>query len=161
MILRQSTKHVNFWLGVQYPGAYQTYFSEGAKSFFLIFFPREMFFFWVENSHFGTPKTNFRRFQKWKAKKAKKKKKKKGPHLFLLLFILPFPIFHLPFYNFPSFLLNFHPFSLFFLSSFFFFFRYVSKNFPVRSLGGTPPPCPRLLRHWQYPHKEVSFLKCW
>ena len=41
------------------------YFSEGAKSFFLIFFPGVKCFFPVENSHFGWPKTNFRRFQKW------------------------------------------------------------------------------------------------
>ena len=88
-------------------------------------------FFPVENSHFGRPKTNFRPFQsekqkqkkqtnkqktnknknKKQTKKNKKKKKKKGLHHFLQLFLLPFPIFHLPFYNFPSFLLNFHPFS--------------------------------------------------
>ena len=30
----------------------------------------------VQNFHFGRPKTNFSRFEKWKAKKKKKKKKK-------------------------------------------------------------------------------------
>ena len=38
--------------GSSLPGAYEEYFSEGAKSFFLIYFQ-------VENSHFGRPKTNF------------------------------------------------------------------------------------------------------
>ena len=39
-------------------GPNRKYFSEGAKSFFLIFF------FPVENFHFGRPKTNFSRFEK-------------------------------------------------------------------------------------------------
>ena len=65
-----------------------------------------------------------------------RRKKKKVPTYFYIL--LSFPIFKLPSYNFnfPSFLLNFHPFSIFSLSL---FSRYVSKNFPVRSLGGTLP----------------------
>ena len=110
-------------------------FSEWAKLFFLIFFP-------VENSHIGRPKTNFRRFQnKSEKRKKKKKKKKRSSPLFITFPILLFPISHLPFYNFPSFSFQFYPFSV--------FSRYVSKNFPVRSLwGGTLPPCPRLLRHW-------------
>ena len=117
-------RHILFW---------------GGKVIFPGFFPGVKCFFPVENSHFGKPKTNFRRFQKWKAKK-KKKKKKKGPLSFCNVFHLPFSIFNLPFYNFPSFLLNFHPFSLFSLPL---FSRYVSKNFPVRSLwGGTLPPPP-------------------
>ena len=105
-------------------------------------------FFPVENSHFGhfgTPKTNFRRFQKWKAKKERKKKKKSSP-----LFI-NFPTFIL---NFPSSLLQFCFFSsqlspLFpFILAFFFPIR--KQKFPgQKSLGGTLPPCPppRLLRH--------------
>ena len=102
-----------------------------------------MFFSRVENSHIGRPKTNFHRF---KSEKQKKKKKKKGeggsPQLFLDIFLLPFSIFHLPLvFNIQSFLLDFHPFSL--------FSRYDSKNFPVRSLwGALCPPAPRLLRHW-------------
>ena len=103
-------------------------FFWGGKVIFPDFFPGVKCFFPVENSHFGRPKTNFRRFQKWK-----KKKKKKGPHLFFWRF--PASIS-----NFPPFLLNFHPFSLFSLPL---FSRYVSKNFPVRSLwGALCPPCP-------------------
>ena len=79
--------------------------------------------------------------QNKKTNKKTNKQKKKGPHLFLKLFLLSFPIFHLPFYNFPSFLLNFHPFSLFSLPL---FSRYTSKNFPARSLwGALCPPAPR------------------
>ena len=57
------------------PGAYKKYFSEGAKSFFLIFFQGVKCFFPVENSHCGKPKTNFNGFEKWKAKKKKTTKK--------------------------------------------------------------------------------------
>ena len=89
-------------------------FFWGGKVIFPDFFPGVKSFFPVENSHFGRPKTNFRRFQKWKAKK-KKKKKKKGPHLF--------------FWRFPASVSNFPPFSLFSLPL---FSRYVS----------TLPPCP-------------------
>ena len=89
----------------------------------------------VENSHFGRPKTNFRRFQKWK------EKGKKILSSFCNFSTFLFSIFHLPFYNFPSFLLNFHTFSLFSLPL---FSRYVSKNFPVRSLGGGGALCPCL-----------------
>ena len=102
-------------------------FLRGQSPFFW-FFSGVKCFFQVQNSHFGRPKTNFRRFQKWKAQK--KKKKKKGPHLFLERF--PASIS-----NFPPFLVNYHPFSLFSLPL---FSRYVSKNFPVRSLGGGHPP---------------------
>ena len=126
-------------------------FFWGGKVIFPNFFPGVKCFFPVENSHFGRPKTNFRRFQKWKArkkkkkkkkkkkrKKEKKKKKKKGPHLFLERF--PASIS-----NFPPFLTNFHPFSLFSLPL---FSRYVSKNFPVRSLWGAlcPPPVTPLFK---------------
>ena len=105
-------------------------FLRGQSHFSWLFFP-------VENFHFGRPKTNFRRFQKWKAKKKKK--------VLISSFYITFPtsilpIFHLPFYNFPSFLLDFHPFPPCLLFS-----RYVSKNFPVRGLWGAL--CPRLLRH--------------
>ena len=51
------------------------------QSHFSWFFPGVKCFFLVENFHFGSPKTNFRRFEKWKAKKKKKKKKKgSSPH---------------------------------------------------------------------------------
>ena len=103
-------------------------------------------FFPVENSDFGRSKTNLRRFQKWKRQKKKKKKKKKRSSPLLELFLLP--IFHLPFHNFPSFLLNSHPFSFF---PCLVFSRYISKNFPVTSLWGTlcPPPFTPLGRRVQ------------
>ena len=100
-------------------GAYQENFSEGAKSFFLIFFPAWDALFPVENFHFGTPKTNFSHFQKRKAKKKKKKKKKRSsPHF--AIFIENWKakkknkqtkgLFPPSIFNFPSFLL---PFSIF------------------------------------------------
>ena len=72
--------------------------------------------------------------------KKKKKKKKRSSDLFRA-FPTSISNFEPSLYHFPSFLLNFYPFSLF---SFSYFSRYVSKNFPVRSLwGGTlPPPAP-------------------
>ena len=100
-------------------------FFWGGKVIFPDFFPGMKCFFLVENSHFGRPKTNCCHFQKWKAKK---KKKKRSSPLFS---------FFSAYNNFPSFLLNFHPFSLFSLPL---FSQYISKNFPVRSLRGTLPP---------------------
>ena len=68
--------------------------------------------------------------------------KKKGCLLILELFTPSVSIsnFHLPF-PLPNFLLfvSIFPFSHFFLAS---FFQVVSRNFPVRSLGGTLPPAP-------------------
>ena len=77
-------------------------FFWGGKVIFPDFFPGVKCFFPVENSHFGRPKTNFHRFQKWKAKK-KKKKKKKVVTSFSNVFLLPFPIFHLFFSIFTPF----------------------------------------------------------
>ena len=56
----------------------------------------------VENSHFGRPKTNFSRFEK---SKKKKKKKRFSPHL--VTFPPSVSIFHLPFFNFLPFLVQF------------------------------------------------------
>ena len=90
-------------------------------------------FFPVENSHFGRPKTNFRRFQKWKAKK-----KKKGPHLFLERFPASIPIFHL-------FLSIFTPFQFF---PCLFFPDTSSKISRSEVSGGTlPPPVTPLILH--------------
>ena len=126
-------------------------FFWGGKVIFPDFFPVVKCFFPVENSHFGRPKNKFSPFfksekQKKNTKKAKTKKKVLSSFCNFSTFL--FPIFHLPFYNFSSFLLNFHPFSLFSLPL---FSRYVSKNFPVRSLP--PPACyatgiDRLLKFW-------------
>ena len=103
------------------------------QSHFSWFFSRREMLFPGRKFPFCRPKTNFCRFQKWKAKK------KKGPHLFFWRF--PASIS-----NFPPFLLNFHPFSLFSLPL---FSRYVSKNFPVRSLWGSlcPPACYATAKH--------------
>ena len=109
-------------------------FFWGGKVIFPDFFPGVKCFFPVENSHFGRPKTNFRRFQKWKAKKKKKKKKKKLYNVFLL----QFSVFHL-------FFSIFTPFPFFSLAS---FFPIRQQKFPrQKSRGGALPPCPRLLRH--------------
>ena len=119
-------------------------FFWGGKVIFPDFFPRVKCFFPVESSHFGRPKTNFCRFQKWKAKKKKKKKKKKvlDSRLFLWLFLLPFPISTFPFPIFLLFFLIFTPFPFY---PYLFFSRYVTKNFPARSLGWGHSA--RLLRH--------------
>ena len=116
------------------PGTNRHMFLRG-QSFFLIFFPGVKCFFPVANSHFGTPKTNFRRF------KSEKKKKKKSPHLF---FLITFPT---SISNFPPSLLQFSFFSSQFFAPFQFFSlpffsRYVRKNFPVRSLWGALCPLP-------------------
>ena len=58
------------------------------QSHFPDFFPSVKCFFPVENSHFGRPTRNFIGVLK--------------------LFLLPFSIFHLPLFDFPSFLVHFH-----------------------------------------------------
>ena len=103
------------------------FFSEGAKSFFLIFFPGVKCFFPVETFHFGRPKTNFRHFEKWKAKK-------KSPLLILALFPPSISIFHLPFTS------PFYPLFHFFLAS---FFPIGQQKFPSQNfLGGHTAPLP-------------------
>ena len=130
----------NFYIWVYAPRQ-QTFFDAlvigiffwGGKVIFPYFFPGVKCFFPVENFHFRRPKTNFSRFQKWKGKKRSS--------LLLWLFLRLFPIFHLSFYNFPSFLLNniFSPFHFF---PCLFFADTSAKNFPVRSLWGhSAPPC--------------------
>ena len=92
------------------------------------FFPGVKCFFPVENFHFSTPKT-FQWF--WTVKSCKRKNKKtkqnkkqqqqqqqqqnKVLSSFSNFFLLPLSIFHLPFFDFPSFLLHFS----FFLASLF------------------------------------------
>ena len=65
------------------------------------FFSSMKCFFPVENSHFGWPKTNFSHFEK-----VKSKKKKSPPHK-LTCPHYTFHFYHLPFLDFPSFLLHF------------------------------------------------------
>ena len=93
--------------------------------------------------HFGKPKTNFSRFEKWKAKK--KKKKRSSPHFvrfppsivnFLPPFILQFSFFSSLVSHFPLF--PFFPLPL--------FSPVGQQKFPgQKSLGVI---CPHLLRHW-------------
>ena len=104
------------------------------KVIFPDFFPGVKCFFPVENSHFDRPKTNFRRYQKWKAKK---KKKKRGPHLFLELILLPFPIFTFPFTIFLLFFSIFTPFPFF---PCLFFPDTSAKISRSEVSGGTLPP---------------------
>ena len=104
-----------------------------------VIFPGVKCSFPVENSHFGRPKTNFRRFLKWKAKKKKKKKKKRPSPLFY-----NFSYFHFQFSTFPFtiFLIFFSIFTLFpFLLTSFFPIR--QQKFPgQKSLGTLCPPPP-------------------
>ena len=97
-------------------------------------------FFPVENSHFGRPKTNFCHFQKWKAKK-KKKKVLNTFYKFYNFSYFHFQYFQFSPFHFTIFLLFFsifHPFSFFFLAS---FFPILQQKFPgQKSLGGTLPP---------------------
>ena len=107
-------------------------FFRGGKVIFPDFFPDVKCFFPVENSNFGTPKTNFRRRQKWKAKKKKKKKKR------VLTSFYSFSYFQFKFSTFPftNFLLYFSIFTLFP-----FFSPIRQQKFPgQKSLGGTLPP---------------------
>ena len=106
--------------------------------FFFFFFSGVNCFFPVENSHFGTPKTNFRF-------KSEKKKKKKPSPLFL---------------TFPTSISNFPPslLQLSFFSSQFsplfpcLFFPDTSANISWSEISGghSAPLHPRLLRHWLY-----------
>ena len=107
-------------------------FFWGGKAIFLIFFP-------VENFHFGRPKTNFRRLEKWNAKKKKKKKKDS----FLVFKLFPPSIFTFPF---TIFVLLFSIFPFFFSSCLFFPGRSAEISRSEVSGGGghsvpTPPPC--------------------
>ena len=113
----------------------------GGKVIFPDFFSGvKCFFFPVENSHFGRPKTNFRRFQKWK--------KKKGALVLTLFYnFSSFHSFHFQFSTFPFSLLQVS----FFPSQFSPLFPFpLASLFPIRrqkfprqkSLGGTLPPCP-------------------
>ena len=87
----------------------------------------------VENFHFGRPIKDFSRFGKLKSRK-------KGHLLILELSLLPFSIFHLPFYNFHSFLLHFPPFPFF--PCLFFPGRSAEISWSEVSGGTLPPPPP-------------------
>ena len=108
------------------PKGVTSIFFWGGKVIFPDFFPDVKCFFPVENSDFGRPKknskTNFCRFQKWKAKKKKKKKKKKKD-------LTSFYNFSTSNSNFPPSLSQFSFFSSQFFSPFLPFF--LASFFPI------------------------------
>ena len=111
------------------------------KVIFRDFFSRHEMLFPGRKFPFWLTQNKFQWFLIVKSKKKKKKKKKNSPLFILYLFLLTFSIFHLPFFNFPS----FPHFHFFFLAS---LFPVGQQKFPgQKSLGDTLPPPPRLLRH--------------
>ena len=130
-------------------------FLRGQSHFSLFFFPSVKCFFPVENSHFGTSKRNFWRFQKWKAKKKKKKKKKKRFSPLFITFPTLISNFQSSLSQFSFFSSQFSPLFLFF--SLPLFSRYVSKNFRSEVSGGHSAPCPHLLRHWMCHGHDLLF----
>ena len=95
------------WMNAPYfQGHNRKYFLRG-QSHFSWFFSRRQMLFPGRKFPFWYTQNKFSHFEKWKEKKKERKKKKPSPHFGT--FPLPFPIFHLPFYNFPSFLLHFPP----------------------------------------------------
>ena len=124
------------------------------------FFPGVKYFFPVENFHFGSPKTNFSGFEKWKVKtktkkqtEQKKKRKKKVLCSFWTFFHLQFSIFHLPF----SIFLLFSPFSIFFLCS---FFPVGQHKFPRSKVfwGALCPACYATGLAYMVFHKNIRIL---
>ena len=126
-------------------------FLRGQCQFYVIFpdfFPGVKCYIPVENSNFGRPKTNFRRFQKWKENKK-----------MVLTFFYNFSYFNFQFSTFPFtifllFLSILTPFS-FLLASF--FPDTSAQIFQVKSLWGghsapLPPACYAIGRKaYEYP----------
>ena len=94
MIVRYDLWKSQYSINLLLPRVYHENFPDGAKSFFLIFFPGVKCFFPVENFHFGRPETNFSGFEKWEEIK-KNKKIKSSPHF------VNFSTFHFQFSTFP------------------------------------------------------------
>ena len=128
-------------------------FFWGGKVIFPDSFPGVKWFLPVKISHFGRSKTNFCRFQMWKAQKIKSTKKKKRERKSSSPLFITFPT---SISNFPPSLLQFSQFS-FFSSQFsplfpFFpclFFPNTSAKLSRSEISGGAlcPPAPRLLRH--------------
>ena len=117
------------------------------KVIFPHFFPCVKCFSPVENS------TNFSQFKKWKAKKKKKKKKKKKNSTYFC----NFSSFHFQFSTFSFSIFIFSAqFSLF---SFPLFSRYVSRNFPVRSLWGVPLPPTYYTTVYMMKSRRMKYIK--
>ena len=124
---------VGAWLETAIQGRNRHIFLRGQSHFPWFFFPGVKCFFPAENSHFGRPKTNFRRFQKWKAKK-----KKKGSSPLFITFPTSISYFPLSLLQFSFFSCQFSPLFPFFLAS---FFPIRQQKFPnQKSRGDTLPP---------------------
>ena len=120
------------------PGSGVTeYFSDGAKSKFPNFSWCEICFFLVKFSILADSK-QISVVSKSEKQNESKIKKKKRPLIIFKLFSLPFQIFHLPCYKFPSFLVHFP----FFLAS---CISVRLENFPVTNVrGALCPPAPAI-----------------
>ena len=127
------TERLTCWSNDRGVGGVTGIFFWGDTVIFPDFFPGLNSFFLIENFHFGTPKTDFRHFEKWKAEK-------KSPLLILEFF--PTSIF-----NFPPSLLQFSFFYSPFPPSPFFpccFFPDRSDEISQSEVSGwhSAPPCP-------------------
>ena len=145
--VRQAVTHwecCSLTSGVNSARGVRRIFFRGVKVIFSNFFPGVKCFFLLENSHFVRPKTNFSGFEKWQKKK--EKEKENDP-----LFLLPFSIFHLPIFNFPSFQLHF---PLFLVS----FFPVGQQKFPGQKSRGAPYPPPSYATEFCTNHKNASVL---
>ena len=148
LIWHAQVKTIESFRFTRFAGGVTGVFFWGGKVIFPDFFPGVKCFFPVGNSHFGRPKTNFRRFQKWKAKQ--QQQQQKCPHLFLITFptsLLQFSLF----------LLNFHPLSLFSLPLF--FPMNTSTKISRSEISGDTLPPPRLLRHCVLRNGNVNVIR--
>ena len=120
-------------------------FLRGQSHFSWFFSQREMLFPGRKFPFWWT-KNKFMWF--WKVRSKKNQKKKSSPHSVTFPpSILPFAIFRLPFFDFPSFLVHFPFFSLPL------FFLLCQQKFPgQKSLGATlPPACYATAGDTKYP----------
>ena len=132
-------------------------FLRGQSHFALFFSPAWNAFF-VENYHFGRPKTNFSGFQKWQTNK----QRKKVLSSFCNFSTFYFPFFTVPFTVFLLFFSIFNPFP-FFLAS---FFPVGQQKFPGQKSRGhfapcSPPPVTPLpvLHPWLYQTSDLDLIK--
>ena len=124
-------------------------FFWGCKVIFPEFFPGVKCFFPVENSHFGRPKTNFRRFQSEKKRKEEEEEEEEKKRASTLFITFPTSIFifqRSSLFQFSFFSSQFSPLFPFFPCLF--FPDTSAKISRSKVSGGTlPPPAPSLLRH--------------
>ena len=134
------------------------FFSEGAKSFFLIFFPRcEMLFpgrkfpLWYTHNKFSGFEKSKNEKQKKKKKKKRKKERSSTHYSFCIFFTFPSTIFLLFFSIFTP----FH----FFLASFFPIGQLILSP-GQKSLGALCSPAPHLLRHCWSLSPSLVKIRC-